>query len=273
MQQDNPHGPTGFITISRKITEWQWYTDIPTKTLFFHCIIKANHRDKFWRGVQIKRGQFVTSRKTLAHETGLSEQQVRTALRKLALEIVVTSTSKLTVLTVSQYDTYQATQSESNQQPNHKITSHQPVINQSITTTNNDNNNNNENKEQKTTGASGSEAFKAFIEFYTQSTESKIRAQDYNRWRAVIREIQTLATEDIVPVLEWAKDNYRGAIGDVKWFNPGVWGKIHKAHQNALNGHANGFQGQNRGGPKQQINKTATREEFERMAENQEIPF
>lgn len=42
----------GFIKISRKILDWEWYTDINTKTLFLHCLLKANFRTKNIRAIQ-----------------------------------------------------------------------------------------------------------------------------------------------------------------------------------------------------------------------------
>ena len=62
----------GFIKISRKILEWEWYTDSNTKIVFLHCLLKANWKDKNWKGETIKRGQFVTSLEKIAQETNLS---------------------------------------------------------------------------------------------------------------------------------------------------------------------------------------------------------
>ena len=46
----------GWVKLHRQLLDWEWYTDINTKVVFLHCLIKANWEDKRWRGVVIKRG-------------------------------------------------------------------------------------------------------------------------------------------------------------------------------------------------------------------------
>ncbi len=53
----------GFIALQRSILEWEWYNDIPTKTLFIHILLKANFKDKNWQGHLVKRGELKTGRK------------------------------------------------------------------------------------------------------------------------------------------------------------------------------------------------------------------
>ena len=124
---------SGWICLHRKFLSWEWYSDLNTKSLFIHLLIKANFEDKKWQGVEIKRGQFLTGRKVLAKETGLSEQQVRTALERLKStnEITIKSTSRYSIITLNNYNTYQ------DEQP-----ANQPTDNQRVTTTNNINNKN-----------------------------------------------------------------------------------------------------------------------------------
>lgn len=120
-----PQDP-GFIKISRNILEWEWYSDPCTKSVFIHCILKANWRDKTWKGVKIKRGQFVTSLATLAEETGLSVKNVRTALDHLKAtnELAIETSPKGRVITVKNYAKYQdvANKTASNRQTDGKAT-------------------------------------------------------------------------------------------------------------------------------------------------------
>ena len=44
----------GFITIYRKITEWEWYNDLAAFKLFFHLLLTVNWHDAKWRNVDIK---------------------------------------------------------------------------------------------------------------------------------------------------------------------------------------------------------------------------
>ena len=126
---------SGFITLHRKLLDWEWYSDINTKTLFIHCLLKANWEDKNWKGIDVKRGSFITSYDSLSKETKLTVQQIRTSIFKLTKtqEINIQSTNKYTLLTVVKYDDYQKKdfESTSNQQTNNKQT------NKQTTTTNN----------------------------------------------------------------------------------------------------------------------------------------
>lgn len=100
----------GWVKIHRDILKWEWYQDIPTKVLFIHIIITANHSRQNWRGKTIERGQKWTSLNSLANETGLSMKQVRTAMMKLEKtgELASERASEGTMLTICKYDDYQA---------------------------------------------------------------------------------------------------------------------------------------------------------------------
>lgn len=101
--------PVGWIKIHRKMLKWEWYDDINVKTLFIHCLLKANYEDKNWRGSIVKRGAFITSLEHLSIETKMTKRQVITALDKLITtnEIKKEATNKYTMLTVLNYNTYQ----------------------------------------------------------------------------------------------------------------------------------------------------------------------
>ena len=47
-----------FVKLDRKILEWPWYSDVNTKTLFIHCLLKANWQEKRWKGYVCKRELF-----------------------------------------------------------------------------------------------------------------------------------------------------------------------------------------------------------------------
>jgi hypothetical protein len=136
----------GWIKLHRSLLDWEWYTDQNTSRLFIHLLLRANHKDKKWRGISIQKGQLLTGRKALAKETGLSEQQVRTSLDKLKStnEITIKSTKASSVITVVAWDSHQ----QDNQQDNQQVTNEQPTSNQQVTTNKNVKNDNNEkNKE------------------------------------------------------------------------------------------------------------------------------
>ena len=132
----------GWIKLHRQFLEWEWFDSDEMVRLFLAILLMANHEDKKWHGITIRRGQILTSRDKLAEVTGLSAQQVRTCLSRFEKtgEITKKSTNKNTLITVSNYDRYQVR--EGCQQPttNQQSTSNQPTINQQSTTNKNDKN-------------------------------------------------------------------------------------------------------------------------------------
>lgn len=99
-----------WIKLHREMLDWGWYLDVPVKVLWIHILLKANYVEKEWMGEPIPMGSLVTSTDKLSNETGLTTQQVRTALKKLKLtnEISVKTTNKFTVISINKWDEYQA---------------------------------------------------------------------------------------------------------------------------------------------------------------------
>ena len=121
----------GWIKLHRQILEWEWYSDNNCFRVFLHLLLKANHKEKRFKGIELKVGSIVTSRDLLARETGLSSQQVRTALNKLIStnEITSVTSSQGTILQIVSYEKYQIATNE--------ITNEQPTSNQQVTTNKN----------------------------------------------------------------------------------------------------------------------------------------
>nr|DAU47387.1 MAG TPA: putative GntR-family transcriptional regulator [Caudoviricetes sp.] len=89
-------------------TDWEWYENTNVFRLFYHCLLHTNLEDRRYCGKEIKAGQFVSSITRISAETGLTESQVRTALKKLKDTgyISTLSTNKYTIYTVNEYQTY-----------------------------------------------------------------------------------------------------------------------------------------------------------------------
>ncbi len=104
----------GWVKIHRRLIEWEWFGDINTCHLFLYLVLKANHKDKSWQGIDIKRGQLVTSFQSLSEAMPLSIRQIRTSLDKLKSTGEVTSkaTNKFTILTIEKYSEYQGIEGE-----------------------------------------------------------------------------------------------------------------------------------------------------------------
>lgn len=102
--------PLDYIKLSRKILDWEWYSDKNTSRLFIHMLIKTNWKTGRFQGVEIQRGSFASSYKKLASETGLTEREVRTALNHLIStgEVTVNRHPKFSVFTIKNYIKYQS---------------------------------------------------------------------------------------------------------------------------------------------------------------------
>lgn len=128
----------GWVKLHRKLKNWRWYKDQPTKALFIHFLLEAE-----WVGDN--RGQIITTESDLEKETGLSRQQIRTAIKHLQATKEITKqvtngptnkvTDKKTVITIENYSLYQGEyielNQEANQQEEFNLTNDQPTSNQS----------------------------------------------------------------------------------------------------------------------------------------------
>lgn len=109
----------GWIKIYRILADWEWYTDSHMVHLYIHLLISANSRDKRWRGIEVKRGQLVTSLDKLHAQTGISVRSLRTCLERLEStgEIEQKTTNAYRLITICKYGIYQAREEENDKQP------------------------------------------------------------------------------------------------------------------------------------------------------------
>lgn len=139
------HKMNGFIKLNRSILDWEWWDDLNTFRLFMTILLLANWKDKRWHGKLIPRGSLWTSIDSLAKKSGLTKQQTRTSLNKLIStgEITSESTNEGRLVTVENYDVYQAVdfgvtneltneltndQQTSNKRPNKRVTTTEEYI-------------------------------------------------------------------------------------------------------------------------------------------------
>lgn len=132
---------SGWIKLHRILQQWEWWHDDKMLRVFLTILLNANHEDGRWQGQEVKKGQWITGRKKLVDMTGISNQSIRTILKRLenSQEITIKSTSKFSVITVVNWHIYQSVENEST----NKLTNDQPASNQQVTT------NKNEKKEEK----------------------------------------------------------------------------------------------------------------------------
>ena len=120
-----------WVKLYDRLKKWEWYKDSTMVHIFINLLLSANYADGRWRGQEVKRGQLITGRKLLHQETGISEQRIRTALRRLveSQEITIESTKRFSLITILNYDKYQAKNEYINQKSNQQPTNNQPTTN------------------------------------------------------------------------------------------------------------------------------------------------
>lgn len=130
-----------WIKIFRELLQWEWFQKAEMVQLFIYLLLKANCVDKQWQGITIKRGQLATSNATMRQDLRLSEQQIRTCIKRLIStgEITYKSTNRYVVITICNYDKYQeignSINEQNNEQTNNQSTGEQRAINEQSTTT------------------------------------------------------------------------------------------------------------------------------------------
>jgi DNA-binding transcriptional MerR regulator len=128
----------GWIKIHRKFLDWEWFNKSEAVHLFMYLVLKANHKDGQWQGIDIKKGQFVTSFGKISIDTGISLQTIRTLLKKFEKtnEINIQTTNKFTIVTLCKYECYQ----QENEPTNTQLTNEQQTTNKQLTTNKNNKN-------------------------------------------------------------------------------------------------------------------------------------
>ncbi len=107
----------GYIKDYRKKLSWRWFQDPPVAHLFEYLLLRANFSDVAWRDTIIKRGQLISSRRTISEETGLKEKVVRRCLSALKRtgEISIVTNNQYSLITINKYSEYQGETNEESQ--------------------------------------------------------------------------------------------------------------------------------------------------------------
>ena len=96
----------GFIPLSRALLDWDWHDEPKTAWLYVVLLMLANHEETRWRGESLRRGQLLTGRKQLSVVSGLTEDEVRTALLHLRKtgDVEVAAKTKYSIVTMLRYE-------------------------------------------------------------------------------------------------------------------------------------------------------------------------
>jgi hypothetical protein len=126
----------GWVKIHRELLQWEWFGKPEMVQLFLYLLLKANCEEKQWQGITIMRGQLITTNSAIRKDLQLSEQQIRTIIKRLIStgEITYKSTNKYVIITICNYDRYQCRNfginEQDNEQFNNQTTSKQRANNE-----------------------------------------------------------------------------------------------------------------------------------------------
>lgn len=116
---------TTWIKIDRNILQWGWYQDANTMRVFLHLLLTANVKPHAFMGVMIGRGEVATSYSKLAKTLGISIRAARTSISHLKTtgEVTIKPHPKFTVISIVNYNSYQANRQAERQANDKRATS------------------------------------------------------------------------------------------------------------------------------------------------------
>lgn len=165
----------GFIKLSRSISACNWFEDNNTLAVLVRLTLSAEWQDTSCNGIELKRGQLITTIPQIAQSNQLTVQQTRTILNRLKStgRITVRSTQKFSIITLNDFDSDFESNSQINRQtPENQQTEQQTINRPSLL--NKENKNIQEAEETARTRASGalSNVLETAVREYNENCKS-----------------------------------------------------------------------------------------------------
>ena len=76
-------GEGGYVKVYRSLIDWGWFQDVNTAHLWIYILARVNYEPSRFKGMRVGRGEMVESLSEISKKTGLSVDQIRTALKHL----------------------------------------------------------------------------------------------------------------------------------------------------------------------------------------------
>jgi hypothetical protein len=203
--------PIGWMKLYRKFILWEWYKDSKMVHLFIHFLLKANHRDEKWKGIIIKRGQFVTSLKNLSIETGISVRSVRTFIKRLKSthDLTCETTSSYSIITLINWESYQGDSLVTTRKTTHEVTGERHANDTQTTLNKNIKNDKNIKKKEYSQNSEEFRLSKLLFE-KIKERDQKHKQPSYQKWSEEIEKLYRIdgrSYADIEKVICWCQQN------------------------------------------------------------------
>ncbi len=116
---DNRHM---FIKLYYSLLDWEWSTEPSTFRVFIHLLLTANRKPRPYNGEMIYRGEVLASYEFISQSTGLSIQNVRTAINNLLSTNTITKrkVDSVNVYNIVNYNKWQNSRYDSDKSFNNK---------------------------------------------------------------------------------------------------------------------------------------------------------
>ena len=102
-----------YVKLYRSTIDWEHYKDGNTFRVFLHLLLSARHKPTVYGGIRLKKGQFITSSRTLSDELNMCLKNVTASIDKLreSGEITTERVGFGTLFTITNYSRFQESES------------------------------------------------------------------------------------------------------------------------------------------------------------------
>lgn len=135
VHEDSPDYGGGYVKLYRDALTHRYFTNTHLWHFYLYCILRATYTERKvmigFQSIQLAPGQFIFGRNQAAIDTGLTVQNIRTCLKVLEKEekLTIKVTSKFSIISVTNFSSWQNGNCGANHQTNQQLTSNQPATN------------------------------------------------------------------------------------------------------------------------------------------------
>ncbi len=96
----------GFIQLSDDLSSWEWFDDKNTVYVYLWLMLRAAWCATRYHGIELERGQVITTYPEISEKCGVTVRQARTILDRLKTtgKATVKTTAKFSIITMIEYD-------------------------------------------------------------------------------------------------------------------------------------------------------------------------
>lgn len=218
----------GFVKLSSDLKDWEWFDDKNTVYVYVWLLLKAAWCDGKYHGIEVKRGQLVTTYPEISKECNVTNRQARTILDRLKStgKTAVKSTSKFSIITLIDYDLDNVSDSQNDSQLTVKRqTTRQSNDAPALLNTKDQNNRSPEIRAPAARDKGLDERFNKFWLAYPKKTAKQQALKAFERLKPDEELLNKMLTslERQKKSVQWTKDNGQFIPYPATWLNGRRW--------------------------------------------------